>query len=229
MKSFDTIYRTKKTLSYKNRPTERSWRYFYKSLEIVLSFWIVTLLAVTTQPWLDYWVKSTINDNKQDLSLRGVAGDEAISGQTAATAPGGLAVTNGIFYLKTAKLEIEAPIVEGIEEEDLKKGIGHHPDSVWPNMKGNVVLAGHNFDLDAENPYGKVFISLRLVEIGDEVTIDYQGKTYYYQVFKKETVMPDDTSLFGQTDNFTLTFYTCDPPYTDWKRLVLQAQLIRIE
>lgn len=222
MKPFDTIYRAKKNKSVKlPQKPEKYWPFFYKSLQIVLSVWIVTVLAIITQPWLDYWVKSLIKSKNPNQV---VMGENIVSGPGESTSD-----EISQFYLKNSKVEIKAPVVEGIDKEDLKNGIGHHPDSVWPSEKGNVVLAGHNFDLDADNPFGKVFISLRLVEIGDEVEIVYEGKKYTYEVFKKETLKPDDESLFGQSDEWLLTFYTCDPPYTDWKRLVLQAKLVRIE
>lgn len=225
MKPFDTIFLVKKKKPVP--PAKKSvnhWPLFYRSLQIVLSVWIVTVMAIVTQPWLDYWVKSLIKgqtDNRLQTTanIQGVS-DSAVDGSQS---------SEGQFHLHNGKVEINAPIVEGIDGEALKQGIGHHPDSVWPNEEGNIVLAGHNFDLDADNSYGKVFISLRLVDINDEVIIDYQGKTYHYQVFKKETVKADDTSLFGKSDEWLLTFYTCDPPYTDWKRLVVQAKLIKIE
>ncbi len=226
MKNIDSISKIQKSPSPLLRPKLKgdSWRYFYKALQVVLSFWIVTILAIMTQPWLDYWVKSTIkkNNSSQVLSENTALSQEITGGQ------GSLEQTSQ-FHLTNAKVNINTPIVEGIDKEALKKGIGHHPESVWPDKKGNVVLAGHNFDLDAENPYGQVFISLRQVDVGDEVTVEYQGKKYIYQVFKKETVSPKDESLFGQMDDWILTFYTCDPPYTDWKRLVFQAKLVRIE
>ncbi len=220
IKPFDTIYRVEKVSPKPPVKPKKHWFYFYKSLQVVLAVWIFTILAITVQPWLDYWVKSSIN--KQTL------------GENSLVLPSPSSSTlseygNALFSLKNSQVEINAPIVEGIDETALKQGIGHHPDSVWPKDRGNVVLAGHNVDLDAENPYGKVFISLRLVNVGDEVTIIDRGKTYHYQVVNKATVSPDDTSLFGQTDDWILTFYTCDPPYTDWKRLVLQAKLIKIE
>jgi len=232
IKSVDTIYAApprkafargdKKSAKF-SPSKEKPLFYFYKSLQAVLSIWIFTILVITLQPWADYWVKSTIkNKNKQTLG-------EISTTQSTPASSTKIQYPKATFSLKNAQVEIKAPIVEGIDEAALKQGIGHHPDSVWPSEKGNIVLAGHNVDLDAENPYGKVFISLRLVNVGDEVTIVDRGKTYHYRVFKKETVSPSDTSLFGKVDDWILTFYTCDPPYTDWKRLVLQAKLTRIE
>ncbi|MBM2820708.1 MAG: sortase family protein [Candidatus Berkelbacteria bacterium] len=234
MKIVDTIYRSKRIPGPQNQPSrlpppsavappKKPFYYFYKSLQVVLSFWIVTILAIMTQPWLDYWVKSTIKKNTSPQVL-----SESITDKSRIVTEKSIEEET-VFNLKNTKVDISAPIVEGVGSDSLKNGIGHHPDSVWPDEKGNIVLAGHNFDLDAENPYGQVFISLRLVEIGDEVTIDYRGKEYTYEVYKKETINPKDTSLFGQSDEWMLTFYTCDPPYTDWKRLVFQAKLVKME
>lgn len=178
-------------------------------------------MAIMTQPWLDYWVKSQIRktDYRPQPTAQDVLGTDSSD-----------TVNNSaVFKLKNSAIDVEAPIVEGIEKESLKNGIGHHPDTVWPNEKGNVVLAGHNFDLDPENQYGQIFMELRKVDIGNQVIIEYQGKNYYYEVFKKETIASDDISLFGQSDEWLLTFYTCEPPYTDWKRLVYQAKLTKIE
>lgn len=225
MKPFDTIYRVeKKKADLPNLPAKNPdnlWRNFYKSLQIVLTFWIVTVLTITTFPWINYAIKAKIDPATQPpvTNVQSDATISAVNGES----------DTPTFSLSNGKVNIQAPIVEGIDETSLKQGIGHQPGSVWPNQKGNVVIAGHSSDLDASNPFREVFISLRLVDIGDEVTINYQGKIYHYQVFKKETVSSTDTSLFAQTDDWLLTFYTCDPPYTDWKRLVLQAKLEKIE
>ena len=232
MKTFDTISKIERDeqpirLSFDDfkpllKKKKSPYFYFFKSAQIVISAWIVTVVAITATPWLDYYVKTSINHNEQ------VLGDQAPAETVAATPE---AVTNVVatFSLKNSKIEIKAPIIEGIGEDSLKMGIGHHPESVWPGVKGNVVLAGHNTDLDAENPYARVFLNLRNVSIGDQVVINYRNKNYYYKVFKNQTVAPSDTSLFQNSDDWMLTFYTCDPPYTDWKRLVFQAKLEKIE
>lgn len=227
MKNIDTIYRAERKSSPKPpiKSSIKHWPYFYKSLQIVLTVWIVTILAITTQPWLDYWVKLNIKKEVLGIASPSYSSSEVEKNSSRQDSNN----SDARFQLKNQKIEINAPIVEGVEKEDLSRGIGHHPETPWPNEKGNVVLAGSNFELDPDNPYGKVFISLRLVEIDDEVVIEYQGKKYYYRVFNKQTVKPEDTSLYQQVDDWILTFYTCDPPYTDWKRLVFQARLIRIE
>lgn len=208
--------------------------YFYRSAQIVLSVWIITIAVIMAGPWLDYYVKSSINGQvlgDTAVTLSDGSHPEAPTGAEGSASDSSQAQNdrNGTFSLKNSKIEINAPIVEGIDEEALKQGIGHHPDSTWFGEKGNVVLAGHNVDLNAENPYGKVFLKLRDVSVDDQVIINFHGKNYYYKIFKSQTISPKDTSLFGQVDDWILTFYTCDPPYTDWKRLVYQAKLDKVE
>lgn len=200
----------------------RPFYYLYKTFQVIITFWIVLIIAIVFSPWLNYFIKNKI--------IKGGNQSNQVLGQnTESTTQEKNPAPKGQFLIETANVRISAPFVEGIEEDSLKQGLGHHPDSVWPNEKGNAILAGHSFDLDVENTFGKVFFELKKVDIGDKVTIFYEGKEYIYEVNKKETVSAGDKSLFEKADDWILTFYTCDPPYTDWKRLVVQAKLIKIE
>lgn len=207
--------------------------YFYRSLRIAFLMWVLLLVAIIVTPWLNYYIKSSINTKARVLGAYDTQLKNELTwnpGQKTNTASSTRVNGDAVsFYYQKKDLEIKAPIVEGITDSDLTKGIGHHPDSVWPNQKGNVVIAGHSFSLDAENIYGQVFARLRDLEIGDFVSINYQNKKYTYKIFKKETVSAKDVSMFGKTQTWQLTFYTCDPPKTDWRRLVFQAELIKVE
>lgn len=201
-------------------------RHFLSALKVMLGIGILVLSVNIVYPWADYYVKKAINGNEKTSGLQGTINPEAQT-DTALAAATSLHIP--IFYLKKGDLEIKAPIVDGITDQYLKDGLGHHPDSVWPNERGNVVIAGHSFALDADNLFGQIFGRLRELEIGDQVNITYQNKKYIYKIVKKEIVSAKDTSLFEKSDRWELTFYTCDPPKTDWRRLVFQADLIEIK
>jgi len=236
MRRFDSLYKKEELNVERTRsanqvtaapplpPQKNSFNmlYFYRSLRMVLGIWIILLFTVITYPWVDYFIKKKINSPQQVLGTQSQNLEQKAGLVT-------VNKNNATFSVEKKDLKINAPIVEGIGDEDFKKGIGHHPDSVWPNQKGNVVIAGHSFSLDAENPYAEVFSRLRELEIGDQVTVSYLGKKYIYEIFARETVSAKDVSLFGKSENWQLTFYTCDPPKTDWRRLVFQAELIKIE
>lgn len=134
------------------------------------------------------------------------------------------------FKLETNDVSIVAPIVEGVDENDLKRGIGHHPETPWPDEKtGNVILAGHSSDIDPNNDYGKVFKDLNKAKIGDNVQIVYPESTYIYKIVSRNEISPSDTTFFGQDAGPRLTFYTCSPVFTNWRRLVYIASLTEIK
>jgi sortase A len=133
------------------------------------------------------------------------------------------------FKIETANVKIIAPIIEGVSEKDFKKGLGHHPETPWPDeKKGNVIIAGHSSDFDPNNDYGKIFRDLSKVNIGDQVLIIYPQSEYIYKVIGRYDVAPSDTTLFGQDGGPRLTFYTCSPVFTNWRRLVYTATLEKI-
>jgi len=134
------------------------------------------------------------------------------------------------FKIETANIKIIAPIVEGVSKSDLKKGIGHHPETPWPDEKrGNVIIAGHSSDIDPNNDYGQVFRDLSKISIGDQVNIVYPDSEYIYKVIGKYEISPSDATLFGQDGGPRLTFYTCSPVFTNWRRLVYVATLEQIK
>lgn len=79
--------------------------------------------------------------------------------------------------------------------------------------QGNVILYAHNRD--------KLFGSLRNVEIGQEISLQQDGKTYVYQVIQKRKVTPHDVDAVI-SNNDQLTLYTCDGSF-DQKRLIVIA------
>jgi LPXTG-site transpeptidase (sortase) family protein len=131
------------------------------------------------------------------------------------------------FDIETPDLKISAPIVNGVSQEDLYHGVGHHPGTPWPkDEKGNVIITGHSSWIDPANSYGFVFKNLNRLKIGDDIQIRYPSKVYKYKVTGKFLIDPQDTSLFMQNVKVpTLTVYTCSPVYTNWKRLVYVSEM----
>lgn len=79
--------------------------------------------------------------------------------------------------------------------------------------QGNVILYAHNRD--------KLFGSLKNLEIGQEITLQQDGKNYAYQVIQKRKVTPHDVDAILSNNN-QLTLYTCDGSF-DQKRLIVIA------
>lgn len=199
----------------KPQPPKRqiNWKKFFGVILIAATF---TVVLVAVYPWGKYFVNKYIL-KREALSTVNVTGPGS----------GSVGYSQDIYFqIETAKVKIVAPVIEGVDEASLKKGIGHHPETPWPDDKrGNVILAGHSSDIDPNNDYGQIFRSLNQVEIGDLVSITYPATEYIYKVESRYEINPDDSSLFGQDGGPRLTFYTCSPVYTTWRRLVYIAKL----
>ena len=136
----------------------------------------------------------------------------------------------GNFWIEIHKddLDIKAPIVNGTQEADLAKGVGHHPTTSYPSKdRGNVVISGHRWKL-GNNPAYKVFEDLDKLDNGDEISLFYMGKEYVYKVREQKVVKDSEVSILKQTKKPQLTIYTCTPKYTSFKRLVYIADLEKV-
>jgi LPXTG-site transpeptidase (sortase) family protein len=137
----------------------------------------------------------------------------------------------GNFWMEIQKgdLHIKAPVVEGVTDEKLAQGLGHHKTTAFPNNQtGNVVISGHRWKYGS-NPAFKVFEHLDELGIGDLVALHYNGVQYDYEITKQEVVDGSDMQILDQTEAPTLTLYTCTPIYTSFRRLVYVAKLIDLD
>ena len=114
---------------------------------------------------------------------------------------------------------VDAPIVAGDTWEDLKKGIGHHAESVNPGEPGNVILSAHN------DVYGELFRDLHELEPGDEVLVYADQGAFRYVVNKVDIVLPTRIDVMDPTDYPVLTMITCYPYLLDTHRVVVVAEL----
>ena len=96
----------------------------------------------------------------------------------------------------------ELPIIEGTDQAELAKGVGHFIDSVLPGEKDNVVLAGHR---------DTVFRGLGDVKIGDLAEIETSAGTFVYQIEKQRIVESDDRTVIVPYEDAVLTLVTCYP------------------
>ncbi len=118
------------------------------------------------------------------------------------------------------KINVDAPIIDGVTWEDLKKGVGHLPGSANPGERGNLYLAAHN------DIFGEIFRYLEKLEPGDRYYI-YAGDTKYtYEVREKRIINPTDVEVMLPTTGPVSTLQTCYPYLIDTHRLVVIADLV---
>ena len=141
------------------------------------------------------------------------------------------------FYLKIEKLNLVAPAIwplgtsEEIIQEGLDRGVVIYPTNAAPGQSGNCYITGHSSDYWWKNgKYKQIFANLDKLEASDGIIIEAVQKNnktikYAYRVVSKEVVGAGDPSLFVDTQKNILTLVTCWPVGTNWKRLMLKAEL----
>jgi len=124
----------------------------------------------------------------------------------------------GTLSIPTLKLRL--PIVEGTDENQLDKGVGHFSKSVMPGMTDNCVLSGHR---------DTVFARLGKLEPGDELVVQTDSGIFTYAITKIRIVHKDDKTVIVPSDRAILTVSTCYPfDYVGFApdRYILVADLI---
>jgi len=109
-----------------------------------------------------------------------------------------------IGMLLLPKIDAALPIIEGVSEKELKKGVGHYNGTAFPSEPGQIVLSGHR---------DTVFRRMGELKIGDEITVKMPYGNFTYVMERTEIVSADDLSVIRPHayDEETLTITTCYP------------------
>jgi sortase A len=108
-----------------------------------------------------------------------------------------------VGILEIPRIEAELPIVEGTDEDELEKGVGHYRSSAYPLQNEQIVLSGHR---------DTVFRKMSEVKIGDELIVKLPYGTFTYVIEGTKIVEADDTTIIKSTSpNEELVLTTCYP------------------
>lgn len=141
--------------------------------------------------------------------------------------------------ISIAKINISAPMLwsksadENSQLEDLKSGVAHFPKTAAPGQPGNMIVSGHSSNyVWVKGDYNYIFKDLNNLEKGDVITIktiQQNGRViiFHYSVADKFVATPDDHRIFENTQDPTLTLSTCWPLGTNFRRLIVKADLLK--
>ena len=128
-----------------------------------------------------------------------------------------------IGTISLPSLNEKLPIIEGTDDAELRRGVGHFVGSVLPGVRDNSVLAGHR---------DSVFSNLGKLALGDPIVVRTAAGQFTYKVAKFRIVMADDRTVIVPTPAAILTLSTCYPfryignaP----KRYIVTAELMQSE
>lgn len=112
-------------------------------------------------------------------------------------------VGDTIGILDIPKIDAELPIVEGTDEDELEKGVGHYKSTVFPSENDQILLSGHR---------DTVFRRMGELEIGDILTVKVPYGEFSYEIVETRIVSADDRTVIKSTaPDEVLTVSTCYP------------------
>jgi len=105
--------------------------------------------------------------------------------------------------LEIPKIDAELPIIEGTDEDELEKGVGHYRGTAYPLENDQILLSGHR---------DTVFRDMGELEIGDTFIIKLPYGEFAYEIYETFIVDADDTTVIQSTaPDEVLTVSTCYP------------------
>jgi sortase A len=199
--------------------------------ELMITAGVVLLLFVVYQL---YWTNVEA-ERRQDQVAEGLREDwqrpsVPAVGEGAASAPG-TAPGRGLAFLRIPRLGAgySVPVVEGVDLDDLARGVGHYPGSAAPGRVGNFAVAGHR----ATN--GEPFRDLDRMRPGDDIVVETRRSWFTYEVDRTQIVEPTDIWVIdpvpgepqAEPTERLLTLTTCHPRWASTERLIVFAHLAR--
>ncbi|MBI9051521.1 MAG: class D sortase [Anaerolineaceae bacterium] len=116
-------------------------------------------------------------------------------------------------------ISVDAPVVQGDRDEQLKKGVGQTIGTPNPGQNGNIVLSAHN------DVFGEIFRNLDRLVPGNEITIFTSQKSYRYVIQEIKFVEPSFVEVMANTQEPVVTLISCYPYMVDNQRIIVRAVL----
>lgn len=137
----------------------------------------------------------------------------------------------GEFSLSIPKIHLSSKVFPNIDPMNkkiylpvLRQGVAHAAGTYFPGEGGLVYLFAHSADYVFNiKQYNALFYNLKDLEVGDEISLSYQGRKFNYKVSEKKIVEATEVSVLKNTGEEKLILQTCWPPGTTWKRLLVIA------
>ncbi len=218
----------------RRRSTRRIVRYIGVFGRVFVGGGLVLLFFTGYLLWgTGVYTKQAQKDAARVLESRPIVDEEALaSGKIPPARPArSPKLGEPLFSIKIPKIGLENAVVQGVDQESLRKGVGHFPscddaggssecleETRYPGESGNVALSGHR------TTYGAPFFRLNEVAKGDVVDIVSGRARYRYRVREQKIVDPiAGFAVVEQHGRDELTLTTCNPRFSAAQRLIIHA------
>lgn len=140
---------------------------------------------------------------------------------------------NSYFSVVIPKINATSNIIANVDasnekeyDQALLEGVAHARGTYFPGQGKRVYLFAHSTDSPWNvRKYNAVFYLLRELEKGDRVVVFFADKKFEYEVDRKVLTNAKDVSWINDIGTEEeLVLQTCDPPGTQFKRLLVIAK-----
>jgi sortase A len=180
---------------------------------------VAVVLIVAALGMLAYPVITDVYHN----SLQGrLARELGTAGTRQAFLSNTLQPGQSLTRIQIPKLGVNVVVVQGVDNNSLKAGAGHYPETPLPCEVGDVAIAGHR------TTYGKPFANVDRLSPGDKIILATPvGSCVYVVAAKPFVVLPNDWQVVADTPGqFELTLTACEPKDSASHRIVIKALMI---
>ena len=128
-----------------------------------------------------------------------------------------------IGRIKVPRLGVNMILVNGTDEESLKKGPGRDLRTYMPGQGQLVYIAGHR------TTYLAPFSHIDSLRSGDRVTLELPYATFVYRVVRHRIVRSNDLSVLRSHGHEVVILQACHPRFFATHRYLAYALPIRVE
>lgn len=134
---------------------------------------------------------------------------------------------DGELQLVIPKLEVDVPVLDGVDKKALRRGVGLYDYAQLPReTRSNTSLAGHRNQIyGGKLVLDQAFSYLDLLGEGDCIYLRDDTNIYQYVFEYSKVVTPDDWGPIYKTDHSCVTLTTCTPIGVSDHRLVVRGRL----
>ncbi len=126
-----------------------------------------------------------------------------------------------LMYIPRLKDKVwGTPVIQGVESDQLARGIGHYPQTALPDQVGNFAVAGHRAT------HGEPFADFDQLRDGDKVVVRTYQSWIVYELKRDKIVSPTDVWVIKPQpfdsdplpSEKLITLTTCNPRWASTQR-----------
>ena len=120
------------------------------------------------------------------------------------------------------RIGLSMVVVQGTDEETLKKGPGHYLESGLPGQGQLIYIAGHR------TTYLAPFAHINDIRVGDYIRLEVPYGTFTYRAVRHLIVPSDDLAVLQSHGSELLRLQACHPRFFATHRYLVDAKLVAI-